>query len=263
MVCLVIYGTVLCVLCCAIYSGLPAVTVVSLDITLQPWLALIIANNCLGPSFATRELPSGLIPVICQIATSRSFIKDSVTCSDFLIVSCLFLHRHPYRPSTSPGTPLMYTDKLCSPLLVALTVYSRLAHGYQAPSRGLLTRRDGDGNTTTTTPSQSSSQVLTPEIDSFIADILQQWNSPGGLSVAVVRQNEDGNGTANGWQIETKGYGIAREDGTKVDERTLFAVGSNSKVCTLSSRSLSDVFAVIHEANGNSIFVLVTSPSLL
>jgi hypothetical protein len=161
----------------------------------------------------------------------------------------------------------MYTDKLCSSLLVALTVYSLLVHGYQAPGDGSLTRRDGDGNGTTSTtaataatPSQSSSQVLTPEIDSFIADILQQWGSPGGVSVAVVRQNVDSNGTANGWQIETKGYGAAREDGTKVDERTLFAVGSNSKVCTLSSRSPLS-FAVLHIANGDSFSVLVTSPS--
>jgi hypothetical protein len=158
----------------------------------------------------------------------------------------------------------MYTDKLCSSLLVALTVYSLLVHGYQTPGDGSLTRRGGDGNsatsTTTATPSQSSSQVLTPEIDSFIADILQQWGSPGGVSVAVVRQNVDSNGTANGWQIETKGYGVTREDGTKVDERTLFAVGSNSKVCTLSLQSPLS-FAVIHKANGNSFSVLVTSPS--
>ncbi|KAJ7635884.1 beta-lactamase/transpeptidase-like protein, partial [Mycena rosella] len=54
-------------------------------------------------------------------------------------------------------------------------------------------------------------QILTPDIDEFINNVLSEWNTPGGAGVAVVRM--DGQG---GWLIETKGYGIATADGTKV-----------------------------------------------
>ncbi len=70
-----------------------------------------------------------------------------------------------------------------------------------------------------------SSPVLTPEVDAFINDLLSDWNSPGGVSVAVVRKA--GNDT---WDVETKGYGVAKADGTNVTAQTLFAIGSNSKV---------------------------------
>ncbi len=70
-----------------------------------------------------------------------------------------------------------------------------------------------------------NSPVLTPEIDAFINGLLSDWKSPGGLSVAVVRKT--GN---DSWNVETKGYGLAKSDGTKVTERTLFSIGSNSKV---------------------------------
>jgi CubicO group peptidase (beta-lactamase class C family) len=32
------------------------------------------------------------------------------------------------------------------------------------------------------------------------------------------------------WSVETKGYGVAKADGTKVDPDTIFSLGSNSKV---------------------------------
>ncbi|KAE9390134.1 beta-lactamase/transpeptidase-like protein [Gymnopus androsaceus JB14] len=67
--------------------------------------------------------------------------------------------------------------------------------------------------------------VLSPEIDTFIEKILADWNSPGGVGIAVVQKNEDGS-----WNVETKGYGVAKADGSKVTADTLFAIGSNSKL---------------------------------
>lgn len=72
----------------------------------------------------------------------------------------------------------------------------------------------------------TTQDVLTPKVGEFIEGILANWNSPGGVGIAVVQKNEDGS-----WNVETKGYGIAKADGSKVDEDTLFAIGSNSKVC--------------------------------
>ncbi|KDQ24632.1 hypothetical protein PLEOSDRAFT_1047810 [Pleurotus ostreatus PC15] len=70
-----------------------------------------------------------------------------------------------------------------------------------------------------------SSPILNAEIDAFINGLLTDWNSPGGVSVAVVRKT--GNDT---WNVETKGYGVAKADGTNVTAQTLFAIGSNSKL---------------------------------
>ncbi|KIK66161.1 hypothetical protein GYMLUDRAFT_55999 [Collybiopsis luxurians FD-317 M1] len=64
-------------------------------------------------------------------------------------------------------------------------------------------------------------------VDEFIQDILREWKSPGGLSIALVRRDDSG-----AWTVETKGYGTAKSDGTKVDENTLFAIASNSKLVT-------------------------------
>jgi CubicO group peptidase (beta-lactamase class C family) len=71
-------------------------------------------------------------------------------------------------------------------------------------------------------------QLITREIDSWISNLLKEWNTPAGLSVAVVKQNDD-----EEWIIETKGYGRAKEDGTTVDENTMFCIASNSKVCSV------------------------------
>ncbi|KAF9070759.1 beta-lactamase/transpeptidase-like protein [Rhodocollybia butyracea] len=73
--------------------------------------------------------------------------------------------------------------------------------------------------------SSNRKDVLTPEIDNFIENVLKSWNSPAGVGVAVVQKNEDGT-----WNIEKKGYGVAKADGSKVTEDTLFAIGSNSKL---------------------------------
>jgi hypothetical protein len=76
-----------------------------------------------------------------------------------------------------------------------------------------------------TPESKSSTRVLNSETDAFINQVLADWNSAGGIGVAVVRKDEQVL-----WNVETKGYGIATIDGSKVTEHTLFAIGSNSKV---------------------------------
>ncbi|RDB29989.1 Gigasin-6 [Hypsizygus marmoreus] len=67
--------------------------------------------------------------------------------------------------------------------------------------------------------------VLNDKTDAFINQVLADWRSPGGVAVAVVRR--DGLGA---WNIETRGYGKATINGTKVTEKTLFGIGSNSKL---------------------------------
>ena len=75
--------------------------------------------------------------------------------------------------------------------------------------------------------SPRSNQILTPEIDDFIEGVLSSWNSPGGVSVAVVKFEEP-EGT---WRVETKGYGIANlADGKQMTEDSLLCIASNSKV---------------------------------
>ncbi|KAJ8082740.1 hypothetical protein PM082_008596 [Marasmius tenuissimus] len=74
--------------------------------------------------------------------------------------------------------------------------------------------------------SPSSNQILTPEIDDFIEGILSSWNSPGGVSVAVVKLEEP----EGPWRIETKGYGVANLDsGKRMTEDSLVCIASNSK----------------------------------
>jgi CubicO group peptidase (beta-lactamase class C family) len=57
-------------------------------------------------------------------------------------------------------------------------------------------------------------------VDVFINKLFAEWNSRGGAAVTVVRL------------FETKSYGFAKVDGTKVGSETMFAIGSNSKVCS-------------------------------
>ncbi|KAJ7153556.1 beta-lactamase/transpeptidase-like protein [Mycena crocata] len=71
----------------------------------------------------------------------------------------------------------------------------------------------------------NSGTILNSDIDAFITNTLSEWNSPAGVAVAVVRQNGQG-----GWIVETKGYGNAKADGTKVTADSLFAIGSESKL---------------------------------
>ncbi|KAJ6552222.1 beta-lactamase/transpeptidase-like protein [Mycena vulgaris] len=74
-----------------------------------------------------------------------------------------------------------------------------------------------------------TNNILNPDIDGAIESILKSFKSPGGVGVAVVRKDDQG----SGWRVETKGYGIAKVDGTKVTPDTLFAIGSNSKASLL------------------------------
>ena len=68
--------------------------------------------------------------------------------------------------------------------------------------------------------------VLNSNISAFINQLLTEYESPGGIGVAVVRQDVSGT-----WNVETQGYGVATlVNGSKVTENTLFPIGSNSKV---------------------------------
>ncbi|KAF9463772.1 beta-lactamase/transpeptidase-like protein [Collybia nuda] len=69
------------------------------------------------------------------------------------------------------------------------------------------------------------SAVLTLDTDAFVNKILADWNSPGGAAVAVVRKTPQGD-----WNVETKGYGTATLNGSKITENTRFSIGSNSKL---------------------------------
>ncbi|KAJ8515598.1 hypothetical protein ONZ45_g6993 [Pleurotus djamor] len=51
--------------------------------------------------------------------------------------------------------------------------------------------------------------VITSAIDNFVNSILTDWNSPGGVAIAIVKQTG-----AESWNIETKGYGRAKADNT-------------------------------------------------
>ncbi|KAG6819429.1 hypothetical protein H0H93_011956 [Arthromyces matolae] len=69
--------------------------------------------------------------------------------------------------------------------------------------------------------------VLNSTTDAFINNLLSEWGTTGGLAVAFVQKDSQGN-----WNVETKGYGIATSNGSQVTEHTLFAIGSNSKLFT-------------------------------
>ncbi|KAK7058457.1 hypothetical protein VNI00_002091 [Paramarasmius palmivorus] len=72
----------------------------------------------------------------------------------------------------------------------------------------------------------NSKAILTPKIDLFIETVLSSWNSPGGVSVAVVKQTEE-----HSWHVETKGYGIEKvAEEKKMDGNSLFCIASNSKL---------------------------------
>jgi CubicO group peptidase (beta-lactamase class C family) len=62
--------------------------------------------------------------------------------------------------------------------------------------------------------------------DSFVESTLKDWNVPG-VGITIVKDGE---------VILTKGYGYADVDGKrKVDDKTLFAIGSSSKAFTAAS----------------------------
>jgi hypothetical protein len=71
----------------------------------------------------------------------------------------------------------------------------------------------------------SRAKILNTRVNAAISSILKEFKTPGGVGVAVVQKSQD-----SGWRIETRGYGLAKVDGTMVTDDTLFAIGSNSKV---------------------------------
>ncbi|ESK85499.1 beta-lactamase [Moniliophthora roreri MCA 2997] len=74
--------------------------------------------------------------------------------------------------------------------------------------------------------STSTSPILSSEVDTFIQDLLKEWGTPGGVSVATVRLGGSGE-----WEVETKGYGVARlQDGANFTADTLLSICSNSKL---------------------------------
>ncbi|KAG7440581.1 beta-lactamase/transpeptidase-like protein [Guyanagaster necrorhizus] len=75
--------------------------------------------------------------------------------------------------------------------------------------------------------------VLSPHVDAFISGILAEWNTPGGVSVAVVQKHGDGT-----WSVETKGYGNASADGRQMTEDSLFFIASNSKLFNIAATGL-------------------------
>ncbi|KAK7449173.1 hypothetical protein VKT23_013323 [Stygiomarasmius scandens] len=103
---------------------------------------------------------------------------------------------------------------LLLPFLLHLSC-STFAHNAQKP----LELHTKDSRVT------NNNAILTTNVDAFIQEILHSWNSPAGISVAVVRQREDG-----GWDTETKGYGFAKVDGTRMSEESLVCIASNSKL---------------------------------
>ncbi|KAF5373158.1 hypothetical protein D9758_001587 [Tetrapyrgos nigripes] len=75
--------------------------------------------------------------------------------------------------------------------------------------------------------------VLDPDFDQFVQQILDDWNVSAGLGVAIVQKKAD-----DTWLIETKGYGIAKGDGSNVTEDTYFSIGSNTKTFTAMATGL-------------------------
>ncbi|KAJ6569200.1 hypothetical protein B0H19DRAFT_1134831 [Mycena capillaripes] len=95
----------------------------------------------------------------------------------------------------------------------------------------LVTTNYGLCNThcSSSTPRHSGprkTNILNSDVDAAIESVLKNFNSPGVVGVAVARKYRDG----SHWEVETKGYGIAKADGTKATNETLFAIGCNSKL---------------------------------
>ncbi|RDB27566.1 hypothetical protein Hypma_003858 [Hypsizygus marmoreus] len=82
--------------------------------------------------------------------------------------------------------------------------------------------------------SPTTPNLLNDDTETFINQLLAAWGSPGGVAVAVVRKDVEN----DAWLVETKGYGIAKINGSKVTENTLFGIASNSKLFTVAATGL-------------------------
>ncbi|KAF7353889.1 Beta-lactamase class penicillin binding protein [Mycena venus] len=69
--------------------------------------------------------------------------------------------------------------------------------------------------------------ILNERVEAAIYAILEDFNSPGGVGIAVVHKSKE---AGSGWTVEANGYGVAKMDGTRVTSDTLFGIGSNSKL---------------------------------
>ncbi|KZV96977.1 beta-lactamase/transpeptidase-like protein [Exidia glandulosa HHB12029] len=95
---------------------------------------------------------------------------------------------------------------------------------FESPPVARIHVRNGDGD-----------ELLTPAIDAFIKETLTFWNVTGGAAVAIVRRRADGSGA---FDVATRGYGAAAQDGTPMTTETLLPIGSNSKLFCASSVGL-------------------------
>ncbi|EJD51736.1 beta-lactamase/transpeptidase-like protein [Auricularia subglabra TFB-10046 SS5] len=76
---------------------------------------------------------------------------------------------------------------------------------------------------------RAAGDLFSPAIDTFIRTTIDQWELHG-LSIAIVRRRDDG-----GFDVSTRGYGVAGLDGRPVTADTLLPIGSNSKAFTVAA----------------------------
>ncbi|KAF8993845.1 beta-lactamase/transpeptidase-like protein [Cyathus striatus] len=72
----------------------------------------------------------------------------------------------------------------------------------------------------------SNASLISHETKVFVSSLLSHWSSSG-LSLAVVRQTPN---STDPWYTEFASFGIATADGKAMDENTIFAIASNSKL---------------------------------
>ncbi|KAF8999419.1 beta-lactamase/transpeptidase-like protein [Cyathus striatus] len=72
----------------------------------------------------------------------------------------------------------------------------------------------------------SDASLISYETKAFVSSLLSHWSSVG-LSLAVVRQTPN---STDPWYTEFASFGTATADGKAVDENTIFAIASNSKL---------------------------------
>jgi hypothetical protein len=66
------------------------------------------------------------------------------------------------------------------------------------------------------------------EFTTFVDDLLTEWNTPGGVSVAFVQK--DASSSSSRWTVETAGFGNASRYGDRMTATSQLCIASNSKV---------------------------------
>ncbi|KAH8831957.1 beta-lactamase/transpeptidase-like protein, partial [Flagelloscypha sp. PMI_526] len=69
------------------------------------------------------------------------------------------------------------------------------------------------------------------EFTTFADDLLAEWNTPGGVSVAFVQ--EDDSSSSSRWTVETAGFGNASRYGDRMTADSQLCIASNSKLFTV------------------------------